>query len=158
MSRTGPNYKPVPQDDTGEEIPRKKRTERLNRITAKLHALFWVVLSIFVAYKTEVVKVVLYSNKINRIALNLAVLAFSANFAIMMYLMIWIPVVKKSRIPIEISCPRLIPTATILGVLALLFYMIAFWPIWGILSPLIVLILFMGLMFLSHFIPWPFSS
>jgi hypothetical protein len=33
--------------------------------------------------------------------------------------------------------------------------MIAFWPAWGMLSPLFVAVLVIGLIFSAHFIPWP---
>jgi hypothetical protein len=30
------------------------------------------------------------------------------------------------------------------------------WPVWGFLTPLIIVIEFLGFMFSLHFVPWPF--
>ena len=80
---------------------------------------------------------------------------FVANMGVILYLTLWLPLVLKITIPWEIYCPHLIPISTALGVLSVLLLTIAFWPIFGLLSPLIIVILLMGFLFSSHFIPWP---
>ncbi len=91
-----------------------------------------------------------------RVCLNLTLVCFAANFGIMLYLTLWLPCVLKVTAPWEVYCPNMIPAATALGVGAVVFSVIAFWPIWGLLTPLLVLVLLMGLLFSTHFIPWPF--
>jgi hypothetical protein len=46
-----------------------------------------------------------------------AVAAFAANGVIMVYLTLWLPLVKKVTMPWNVYCPRAIPAATALGVL-----------------------------------------
>jgi hypothetical protein len=66
-----------------------------------------------------------------------------------------LPLVQKVTVPWEIYCPRLIPTSAALGVSSLLLVVMAVWPVYGLLAPLIVLLSAMGLLFSTHFIPWP---
>jgi hypothetical protein len=50
-------YKQVTQDEKkedAEEILKKQRTERMDRITSKVHAVFWVVLAVVVAVYTDI--------------------------------------------------------------------------------------------------------
>jgi len=50
-------YKQVTQDEKkedAEEILKKQRTERMDRITSKVHAVFWVVLAIVTAVYTDI--------------------------------------------------------------------------------------------------------
>jgi hypothetical protein len=89
------------------------------------------------------------------LALNIAVVALVANFCIILYLTLWLPLVQKITIPWDIYCPRMIPAATFLGVLSYACLIIAFWPVWGFLSPLFISIFFLGAIFGTHFIPWP---
>ena len=92
---------------------------------------------------------------LHRWALNLAVLLFFCNIGIFLYLAVWLPYVMKITAPWDVYCPNMIPTATGLGVTSLILAMIAFWPVWGMLSPLFIVILAIGLLFSAHFIPWP---
>jgi len=61
----------------------------------------------------------------------------------------------KNNIPWDIYCPGMIPSATALGIASLILSMLAFWPIWGLLTPLVIITLCMGILFSAHFIPWP---
>lgn len=91
----------------------------------------------------------------NRISLNLAIVCFVANMGIIFYLTLYLPLIAKVTTPWEIYCPQMIPTSTALGIICLILLNIAFWPIWGLLTPLILMILLMGFLFSTHFIPWP---
>jgi hypothetical protein len=82
-------------------------------------------------------------------------MCFSANVGIFFYLTVWMPYVLKVTAPWDIYCPNMIPTATGLGAASSFLAMIAFWPVWGMLSPLFVVVLVIGLIFSAHFIPWP---
>lgn len=159
-----------------EEETKKASAERAERISAKIHALVWVLVALTVVYFTDLPHL-LFSDKINRYvtcwnesygiaklvdllcfrwALNLAVTLFFTNVGIFLYLTVWLPYVLKVTAPWEVYCPNMIPTATGLGVVSMILTMIAFWPVWGMLSPLIVIVLVIGFIFSAHFIPWPF--
>ena len=147
-------YKQILKKDDNEEEVKKRKADKLERISAKVHAIFWVVSAILLIKYTDVYNLVLYSEKVNRIALNVAIVCFFSNMCIMLYLTFWLPLVQKVTTPWEIYCPNMIPTSTALGVTCVILLMISFWPVWGMLTPLIVTIMLLGFLFLSHFIPW----
>jgi hypothetical protein len=186
-------YRKVPQTDTNraEEERKKKRAERVEKITAKIHAVAWVAAAVAVAYYTDIFRIAFTDDRVNRyelsvktkspgksialflllymmkmffffydllffrLALNLAIICFVANMGIMLYLTLWLPLVMKVTAPWEIYCPHMIPTSTALGIICIILSMITFWDVWGMLTPLIVMILLMGFLFSAHFIPWP---
>lgn len=175
-------YRRVAQAETGEDESKKIRAERADRISAKLHALVWVLAAIGVIYFTDFFNLV-HSDKLNRLvfldatlsilvdrfnitctskprlflrfALNLAIICFFTNVGIFLYLTVWLPLVLKITAPWDVYCPNMIPMSTGLGVAFSLLFIIAFWPVWGILTPLYVAILLIGLIFSAHFVPWP---
>ena len=51
------------------------------------------------------------------------------------------------------SAPLAAPAGAVLGIGALFAFTVAIWPVWGVLSPGITLVLFMGFMHTAHF--WP---
>ena len=140
-----------------EEANKKKRGERIDRIMAKLHALVWVVFSIGIIWYTNLLNVAYSDERVNRYSLNFAVVCFVANMGIVLYLTLYLPLVLKvTDVPWEIYCPHLIPISTILGLLVVFLLIIAFYPIYGMLTPLIMGIMLMGFLFSTHFLPWPF--
>ena len=154
-----PSYEQVPSSDQSDKDAaeeKKERAKKLEVISSKMHALFWVILSIMLIVYLDIWKVIMNDTRINRIALNLAVFTFAANIVICLYLTFWLPFVKKVTLPWEIYCPRMIPTATALGLLCMASSIIAMWPVWGFLSPFIIFFLCLGIMMSTHFIPWPF--
>ena len=90
----------------------------------------------------------------SRFYLNLAIILFTANICIMLYLTLWLPYVQRVHIPYDIYCPNMIPIATAFGVLSYILFIVAFWPVWGLLSPLIVTIELFGMIFSLHFVPF----
>mgnify|MGYP005993468945 CR=1 FL=1 len=143
-------------NDNDTDQTKKIKNKTMDQITAKVHALFWVALAIALVVYLDVRNVVLNDNRVNRLALNLAVFSFAANVTICLYLTFWLPFVKKITLPWEIYCPRMIPTATALGLTCMMTSIVAMWSVWGFLSPLIIFFLTVGLIMCSHFIPWPF--
>lgn len=63
--------------------------------------------------------------------------------------------VLKVTAPWDIYCPNMIPISTGLAVSCMILLMIAFWPVWGLLAPIYITVMVMGLIFSAHFIPWP---
>lgn len=175
---SGVRYRRVSRDEENEaEDVKKRQSDRIERITAKLHALFWVASSATLAYQLDMLGLITGDHRVGRISLNIGILSLVASITIILYLTIWLPLVMKIDIPWDVYCPRMIPTATLLGVLSIVFFMIAFWPLWGLLTPLVrstiyiqsdkksdififyiqvILTYCMGLLFSTHFIPYPF--
>lgn len=170
---TARRYKKVPQIDTNESDDSRKKvtTESLEHISTKVHALFWVVAAICTIYYSDFIKVSVRDSRVNRfrsvrlclieywyphrVCLNIAVALSVANIGIALYLTLWLPLVQKVTVSWDIYCPRMIPTATFFGISCIVFSVIAFWPVYGFLSPLVIAILVLGALFSTHFIPWP---
>ena len=154
------SYTQVPtssdQLEVDAEQAKKNRNKKLDQISSKVHALIWVAIAIALVIRLDVWNVVLNDPRVNRVALNLSVFSFAANVTICLYLTFWLPFVKKNNLPWEVFCPRMIPTATALGLTCMGSSIIAMWSVWGFLSPVIIFFLLLGLMMSSHFIPWPF--
>ena len=149
-------YRRVSREEDSEADDKKKaQSDRIERFTAKLHALFWVCLSIYVIYYTGLFEVALRGDRVDRFCLNLAIVSTMITTTIIMYLTFWLPIVLKVTIPWDVYCPRMIPAATLFGLLSFVLYMFAFWPRYGLLTPLIIVTISFGMLFSTHFIPWP---
>lgn len=48
---------------------------------------------------------------------NIAVVAFGINTCITLYLAVWLPYVAKIHLEWAVYCPRMIPTATVMGLI-----------------------------------------
>jgi hypothetical protein len=57
-----------------------------------------------------------------RLYFNIATICFGINCCIAFYLTVWLPYVKRIEIDWNIYCPRMIPTATGVGVLCMFTY------------------------------------
>ena len=53
-------------EEEGDSLNKKERAERIERITAKLHALIWLLLSAALIYYTDLIELILESNRIDR--------------------------------------------------------------------------------------------
>ena len=138
-------YRRVAQEaeSTEAEEGKKKQAERIDRITAKIHAGLWVVFSIVILFYTNLLNVAFSDERVNRYSLNAAIVCFVANMGIVLYLTLYLPLVLKVTAPWEIYCPHLIPISTVLGLLVVFLFVVAFYPIYGMLTPLIMGILLM---------------
>jgi hypothetical protein len=63
-------YRRVSQSESNpaEEEEKKRRAERIEKITAKLHAAVWVVSSLLILYWTDFFHIMIYDNRIHRFA------------------------------------------------------------------------------------------
>ena len=154
-------YRRVPGAEAGDEADeaKKLRAQRVDYISAKIHALFWVCLAVAIIYygdgKETLVQIALTDERVNRISLNVAIMCLAANIGIIIYAVLWLPLVLKVNVDINIYSPKIIPTATILGLLCVVLLMVAFWPIYGLLTPFLVFFLLFGFLFSAHFVPVP---
>jgi len=156
MRETGMRYRKVQSSEQdNEEEAKKQRAERIEKLNSKLHALFWVLCACGILYATDLPRVAFTDERVNRLSLNLAVVCFTANFGIVLYLTLYLPLIAKVTAPWEVYCPNMIPTATGLGFACVVLLMVAFWPVYGLITPLLIAILLMGFLFVAHFVPWP---
>lgn len=126
------------------ETLKKNRAETFERINMKIQALAWVVIAAVVVYYTNFFHVLFSDPKVDRydvwhvvkhhltmihvlkcccpsgrLYFNIATICFGINCCIAFYLTVWLPYVKRIEIDWNIYCPRMIPTATGVGVLCM---------------------------------------
>jgi hypothetical protein len=145
------------QQTEGAEVKdaKKAHARRIERIQTKVHALFWVCAAIGIVYYTDFIKIILTDERVRRTPLNFAVVAMVIVMSVLLYLCVYLPVVLKisDYRMWEIHCPNMIPILTAAGAVCIVSLIVAMWPVWGMLSPVLVFFLMMGFMFLAHFMP-----
>jgi len=153
-------YSRVPQNDGGvksayadREEKKKIHSRKMERINNKIHAFLWCVGAALTIYYTDFFRVLLENKNVDRFYFNIAVVAFGINTCITLYLAIWLPYVQKIDLEWEVYCPRMIPTATIVGLICAFCSVMGLWPVWGFLTPLILTVVFVGALMSAHFLP-----
>jgi len=152
-------YRRVPQSEGGQEGDNsgddKRREDRIEYITEKVHSAFWVGISIFIVWYTDLIDKALFSDELDRFSLNIAVLCFVTSTSLMLWATVYLPYTQNPPIPIHLYSPNLVPVATALGLFCLIFSILALWPLYGLLAPIMVLVLTFGVLMSTHFLPWP---
>ena len=85
--------------------------------------------------------------------MNIATVTFTVNCFIMFYLTVWLPYVQKIDLEWAVYCPRMIPTATVCGLVCGFSLLKGMWPLYHMLTPVILALEFMGFINVLHFIP-----
>ncbi len=137
------------------------------RISDKIHAAIWVLFAFFVAKGTDTLSVILSVSESEsssphhrgspiRPLLHVAMAQLTVNFILLLYLGLYLPQIKGLKDPESwsIYCPRVIPIMTANGVVCSFFLIRSLWPVWGFLTPFILGVEAMGLLFSMHFVPW----
>mmetsp|Transcript_19862 Transcript_19862/g.79178 ORF Transcript_19862/g.79178 Transcript_19862/m.79178 type:complete len:161 (-) Transcript_19862:135-617(-) len=139
-----------------EKRAKSRRAEAAETVATKLQALAWVALGALVAYQTDMRDVVLHDARVNRPWFHVAVAAFAVNCVLCAYLTLWLPYVARVDVEWTVYCPRVIPTMTAVAVVCGVALIRGLWPVWGLLTPLILAVTFMACVMALHFVPWPF--
>ncbi|CAN0133360.1 unnamed protein product, partial [Phaeothamnion confervicola] len=140
---------------TDEDERKKRQSQLAERISNKLQAAFCTFAGFGLAYKTNFVPILMEDKRVNRFWFNIAVACFTINTMIMLYLTIWLPKVQRVQASWNVYCPRMIPAATVIGLICAVTLNLALWNVWGLLTPLILAGVFLGCFFSLHFVPWP---
>ncbi|EGZ27336.1 hypothetical protein PHYSODRAFT_477891 [Phytophthora sojae] len=149
-ARARPSYQRVPPaqhhesdegdgDDSDSEQHLQQRASRSQRAalwSTRLHAFLWVAAAGLVAYGTDFFRVIFTDARIKRGFFQVALICTGVNICIT-----------------AVYCPRMIPTATIVGAVATFCYICAFWPVWGLLTPGLLGLFFIGALMTAHFLP-----
>jgi hypothetical protein len=65
---TARRYKKIPQiDSNDDEESKKQNSERLEQVSIKVHALFWVIASLALTYYLDILHLTLYDHRVNRL-------------------------------------------------------------------------------------------
>ncbi|GAB1603929.1 transmembrane protein 128-like isoform X1 [Argonauta hians] len=114
----------------------------------------WLITSIATFYYSDFYPALLYDTRINRFWFNLGAILIGVNITIGAFLILWTSCIKK--IPSdewERQYPAAIPTATASFILGVVCVTIGLWPVWSILTPLILFLIFMGCVVIIAMIP-----
>eukprot|EP00499_Haloplacidia_sp_CaronLabIsolate_P015709 CAMPEP_0196769758 /NCGR_PEP_ID=MMETSP1104-20130614/736_1 /TAXON_ID=33652 /ORGANISM="Cafeteria sp., Strain Caron Lab Isolate" /LENGTH=165 /DNA_ID=CAMNT_0042139861 /DNA_START=24 /DNA_END=518 /DNA_ORIENTATION=+ len=163
VSKRGTRYESVPTADLDgvggrgsremeEERTREKRRrrERIEWFSTKMHAILWVAASATTIYLTDLVNVIMYSQDVDRAYLNISIVCLGIFTALLLYLSVYLPYIARIHLEWSVYCPRVIPTATAVGVAGTIAMIMALWPVYGLLTPLILGILFVGFLMSFH--------
>ena len=134
---------------------KKKHSERVERIQSKVNAALWVGLAGAAIYYVDFFNVAFHDERVKRTPLNVCIVCLTINLSLGLYLSVYLPYFEKIRDHKmwDIHCPNVIPTITFCGILTLILGNVAFWPVWGFLTPLLIFLLMMGVLLVGHFIP-----
>ena len=157
MSAPRQRYARVPTDDaaTTRAAAKKRRSELAEQVATKIQAAAWVAAGGFVAYQTDLPVVLLAGTETNRFWCDVAAACFAANCVLCFYLTVWLPHVQRIDLEWNVYCPRVIPTMTVLGLTCGFSLIRGLWPVWGLLTPLILGLVAMACLMSLHFIPIP---
>ena len=152
-------YEPVDQYEEQSELQRRlaaeqRRKDQISKISARIHALFWVVASFFTAKYSEVFTVAFHDSRVYTIVLGLGIACTVVATIVFLYLSCYLSYIKRVE-SWEVASPKGIPTLTLFGSLAILLYTIALWPVYGFLTPVIVGVLTFGMIFFTVLVPLP---
>ena len=84
---------------------------------------------------------------------QIALVCTGVMICITAYLAIYLPYVKRIQLEWGVHYPKVISVATITGIVAGLSYICALWPVWGLFTPGLLGLLFIGTLMIAHFLP-----
>ncbi|CEG45532.1 uncharacterized protein PHALS_01822 [Plasmopara halstedii] len=144
----------IDEDDVDQQSnSHLKRSQQAVLWSTRLHALLWVAAAGLVAYGTDFFSVIFTDPRVIREFFQVALICTGINICITVYLALYLPYIKRIELEWSVYCPRVIPSATIVGVIATFCYLCAFWPIWGLLTPGLLALLSIGALMTAHFLP-----
>ena len=131
------------------ETRKKKWVARLNYLTDRFHAVAWVLATIFVIYYSNFFLVIWESKLVNSLFFSISLICFGIFFSMTIYATFVLPSFED----VEVTAPKLIPVASSTGFICFLSCLIAFWPVWGWYTPLMLCTMLMGYLMAGSFMP-----
>ena len=148
-------WKPRPLD-ISEPISRpasRISSALIARISTKVQAALWVVAAGLILSKGGVIEASFDPKLSSPFFIYTGVAALSLFFVVLLYCVVWVRRVMGSTWEWQIVAPGMIETATVGLVTAYFSFTIGLWPSFGLLTPLVVGVVFVGAMFVTHFLP-----
>lgn len=119
-----------------------------------LRNVVWLVAAMAVFYYSDFYPALKYDPRINRTWLNIGLMLIAVNIGIALFLIIWISCVQKiNSDEWERRYPAAIPVATGAFIIGAICLTVGLWPVWSILTPLILFVLFMGFVVIVTMLP-----
>jgi len=116
----------------------------------------WISIALFTVNHTDTIHVILSSEEPIRPLLHIAITQITINTILLLYLGVYLPKIKglKDTEAWSVYCPRVIPFMTLNGLICIFTLIRSLWPVWGFLTPFILGVESLGLLFSTHFVPW----
>jgi hypothetical protein len=116
----------------------------------------WISIALFTVDHTDTIHVILSSEEPIRPLLHIAITQITINTILLLYLGVYLPKIKglKDTEAWSVYCPRVIPFMTLNGLICIFTLIRSLWPVWGFLTPFILGVESLGLLFSTHFVPW----
>ncbi|XP_006815234.2 transmembrane protein 128-like [Saccoglossus kowalevskii] len=141
-------------DKEGEEILQKASKKKEPQSPYNLSSFFWLVASAAVFYYTDFAIAIQVDPRINRYWFNIGVVLIGVNVFIGIYFVVVCSWIRKiSSDDWEKHFPFAIPFATACFALGSLCLNVGLWPLWKLLTPVILFILFMGFVVFVSLLP-----
>ena len=115
--------------------------------------LVWVILSGIVIYKTNFFKQLWENPEVNQFFLTISLVCIGFQVALLAYLTVYGPLALGRELDLEKDMPNLVPIMTVVGATIFFAIIAATWPVWGILTPIFMIINFFGASFAMVFLP-----
>lgn len=115
-------------------------------------SLIWVSLAAGCLYYTNFFHHLFHNPKILEPYFTISIACYSVIIVLTLFISFVLPHVYKIE-NVEDYNPRLIPIATVFGVVAIICLLIAIWPVWGYTSLLVFVLLWKGFFEVSAFLP-----
>mmetsp|Transcript_6787 Transcript_6787/g.19653 ORF Transcript_6787/g.19653 Transcript_6787/m.19653 type:complete len:184 (-) Transcript_6787:70-621(-) len=143
------------------ETPRMSEEERKRNELAKVwatrvQALFWGGLMFFVVQRTNFLEVLLNGEEVNRIYLNVGIVCVVMNVCIFIFKM-YIEPMQSGRRPLLDPMSPHIMVSSVLSILGFFALLKGLWPAYGLLTPVILVVIFMGVLMGSALVPFVFT-
>eukprot|EP00457_Paulinella_chromatophora_P022573 gb/GEZN01025541.1/.p1 GENE.gb/GEZN01025541.1/~~gb/GEZN01025541.1/.p1 ORF type:complete len:163 (+),score=10.03 gb/GEZN01025541.1/:26-514(+) len=151
-------YASVPLDESlTDDIETRKRArkELMDKTNRYIHALGWVGAAIFVVVYSNIWEILLQDSRVIRKVLYLGAFSGGTVFSIIIYLTIS----ERCRTGMKLTDdlnkthPRHIQVAAASSVLCWFCFVIACWPVWKFMTPVIMTVISMGLILSTNFLP-----
>ena len=142
LSLLQPNTeKDNPVDEKGSTMKTTRSTYWRNTAQNVL----WLIACVIVIYMSEIYTVLLYDQRIVKLWFNVGAFLIGLTIAIAMFLIVWISCIKKKTTDDwDKEYPSAVPVATFSFIVGSLCIMKSLWPVWGFITPVILSVLFMG--------------
>lgn len=141
-------------EKTEREIEKKFGKHRRKESAYSIQNVLWLITSIAVFYYTDFYIACRYDQRVNRVWFNVGAILVLVNLCIGAFLIVYITYIKKvSSDDWETHYPAAIPIATGSFIMGAVCVTVGLWPLWNILTPVILFILFMGMIVTLAMLP-----
>ncbi len=140
-------------DESSRVARRKRRSLLADLYATRLHAALWVSGAGAAAYWSDLWNVVRSDVNVSRGWLNAGLTLFVVSAALVLYMALWVPRVLKVDLDPAVYSPWMLPATAAISCLCGLCLVVGLWPVYGLLTPALLGLLWVGSLMSAHFLP-----